>query len=659
MYGNNFYKGQYFSAMDGPEAHGSSGGSYVPMGDELQAVDVMEGFSPADIGISAPPMQNQLEALQAKIRQGAKRVELGFMGRGKGSMGQGSTTPEMYGMEERRDMKELAELNRVILSTHATPAIGNVSGLTEGGFNEMAREQAFNEIRRAIDFAADVTPGGAVVLHTGEFQRPIYDNYPDFQMYPTEAGEGTESSEKKAVHHIVDKRTGQIIPVRTDQPVQLPVWKLNDKGDFELDENKQRIPETDIDPETGLRTFKIETKYWKYFVDLAERKNKQNPDNPTTAALEYHKEQLTIQKLQYSALSHFYGGVDQYEETQKTLKRMEDELKYQEKYEAALSDEDKEKIKQPIPMRTRGLSPEFALPSENMKAEIREMQGRLQHLKFGAMTYTQQSEQLNQTMANLVPIKDYAVQKSADTIARAGLFAMAKSEQAHLKEPLYVAPENIFPETYGSHPDELRTLIIESRKSMATELKAKGFSQGQADDLAKEHIKATFDTGHGYTWRKYYRGDPGASIAENDAKFKTWLLDKVEALTKEGIIGHVHVSDNFGYEDEHVDPGMGKVPIKEMVERFKKHGINHVIVEPAHQDYRALLSGWRHFGSSIYGASRPGGETWSDVWRGYFGRNTPPYFIYQHQTRRTGYYGLELGWSNIFLHYSIFYCSKQ
>ncbi|MBI2142073.1 hypothetical protein HYU15_01110, partial [Candidatus Woesearchaeota archaeon] len=132
FYGNNTYRGAYFSAMDR---------GYTPIPDAVDVVPEMGGLSPGNIGISAPPMQNQLEALQAKIRQGAKRVELGFMGRGKGSMGQGSTTPEMYGLEERRDMKELAKFNKVILTTHSTPAIGNISGLTEQGFNEMAREQ--------------------------------------------------------------------------------------------------------------------------------------------------------------------------------------------------------------------------------------------------------------------------------------------------------------------------------------------------------------------------------------------------------------------------------------------------------------------------------------------------------------------------------------
>ena len=63
------------------------------------------------IGISTPPMRDQLESLKTRIFQGASQIELGFMGRGKGSMGQGAPTPEMYGNEEREAIRQLARIN--------------------------------------------------------------------------------------------------------------------------------------------------------------------------------------------------------------------------------------------------------------------------------------------------------------------------------------------------------------------------------------------------------------------------------------------------------------------------------------------------------------------------------------------------------------------
>ncbi len=627
LYQNNSYNGSYFSSLDR---------GYTPIPEAMEVVPEMSGLSPSSIGISAPPMQNQLEALNARIRQGASRVELGFTGRGKGSMGQSSTTPEMYGMEERRDIKELADFNKVVLSTHATTQIGNLSGLTEGSFNEQAREMALNEIKRAIDFAADVSHGGAVVVHTGEFQRPIFDNYgPDFMMNPAESDVGhpahPEGERKKARFYLVDKRTGVIAQeVRTDQPVSLPIWKTDDKGNYVLDAHGNRQAETETDPQTGRKRYKTIIREWDYFVKETEKWNQTHPEEKRTPAIQYFIEKNDLVRLQYAGMSSFYGGIEQTEQLKEQAERLQKAIKFYEELEKTTPPEERWKLLVTHKTDLAGVPPPPPeLQSEYLKSQLKNVQTHIQRMVYGEVTYTAQAKEIEEQQKNIVSIKDYAISKSADTIARAALFAMQKSEQMRTKEPLYVAPENIFPETYGSHPQELRTLIVESRKTMAERLsKMYGYEQKHADELAERHIKATFDIGHAYTWRKYFVGDPKASFEDNEKKFKHWLLNEVEKLANEGIIGHVHVSDNFGFEDEHVDPGMGRAPIKEFIEKIKKGGIKNVTVEPAHQDYRALLGGWRHFGSSIYGLSRPGGDTWSDVWRGYFGQTAPPYFLY-------------------------------
>ena len=130
-----------------------------------------------DIGISTPPFSDQLQGLKSRIFLGATRVELGFSGRGKGNMQGGQTTPEMYGMEERRDIRELAKYNKVQLSTHATFSAGSLAGFQENRVSDEARESALHEIERAIHFAADTTSGGPVVVHANEFPRPISEKW--------------------------------------------------------------------------------------------------------------------------------------------------------------------------------------------------------------------------------------------------------------------------------------------------------------------------------------------------------------------------------------------------------------------------------------------------------------------------------------------------
>ena len=65
------------------------------------------------------------EGLKANILRGLKTVELGFFGTGKGLRSQPTgSTPESFGSTERQDMRELARINEVELSTHAAPDLG-------------------------------------------------------------------------------------------------------------------------------------------------------------------------------------------------------------------------------------------------------------------------------------------------------------------------------------------------------------------------------------------------------------------------------------------------------------------------------------------------------------------------------------------------------
>src|SRR3989344_7645703 len=96
--------------------------------------------SPEYIGVSGHPAKRAIEQLKTKIFEGAKNVEIGFMSTGKGSLGQGGTTPEMYGTEDREDIRELAKINEVETSVHAAVNLQGFAGLTDRGFSEEARE---------------------------------------------------------------------------------------------------------------------------------------------------------------------------------------------------------------------------------------------------------------------------------------------------------------------------------------------------------------------------------------------------------------------------------------------------------------------------------------------------------------------------------------
>ena len=167
----------------------------------------------------------------------------------------------------------------------------------------------------------------------------------------------------------------------------------------------------------------------------------------------------------------------------------------------------------------------------------------------------------------------------------------------------------------------------------------KGISRGEAEKLAADHIKATLDTGHLNMWKKFWQEDPHLNKEQNETKFKEWYLQQVESLAKEDMVGNVHLADNYGYQDDHLSPGQGNAPIKEVVAILKKHGYDSAMtVEPGADattdlsDFHGLMKTWRHFGSSIYGMAGGGGaqipQKWTDVQYSYFGQNRPPYFVF-------------------------------
>lgn len=617
---------------------------------DISDVDKITGlnFSPdfgvkvSEIGISTHPGKDQLEGLKSRIFQGASMVELGFMGRGKGSMQGGNTTPGMFSGEERRDMRELARLNKIQLSTHAGLHSDSLAGMDmrEGRFNELAREKTLHEIKRAIDFSADTTEGGAVVFHVHEYERPLGEYYSKegFKAFPMEPN--------KAQYYLVNERTGHITTVRKDMFIHEPVFHTNGKGewlDIDGDVIPRDAPSIDLlrrvpilDPVT--KQYQTVRRDWDYFVQRADEWNKMHPESPKKPEEFFVRINLLNQAIQSRGASAFYQHFVE-PEIEKTRENLQKALEYFKKIEKNTPLEQQWRIMQEIGSRYAipGLIPrERKLPSEIIERQLDEIEGSLRHQRTASPMADVQAAQLEQEIEYTVPVEKYASKKTSDTIARAGIYAMKKTEAMQAApynkgreiQPMYAAVENAWmPEVYGAHPQELKKIILDARKDMVDKLVEQGYEENTAQQKAEEHIKATIDIGHANTWRKYFLGDPKKSTDDNDKAFKKWLIDQMQDLIDHKLIGHLHINDNFGYEDEHLVPGWGNAPINEFIERVKKLHPT-IVVEPSHTDYRSVLGGWKRFGQSIYGLPSRGADTWADVEHSYFGRPAPPYFLF-------------------------------
>jgi hypothetical protein len=679
--------------------HFTSGNYAMPMDREYESTkpspdnestnDVGVGVGDIGMSMGLGPVPN-VQAVSAKMRAGSKTVELGFMGTGKGS-GQGHT-PGMYGELQRQALREMQKANKYDFTTHASVGVYGLGGMDQqGNFSKQNKEMALNEIKRAIDFAADVAQGGPIVVHTGELQRPLVDaswNKGDqFKLYVDE--------EERAAFKVVDTRTGGVIQeARKNRRVARPVWNTTESGveytDFdgqkrtasgEHDENGRliyldyfgnriddevRVPRynsddgkfevrqmdwNDLKEEAQQMTLRAKD-LWKKWKSgkIDESKFKESywgrfREAASADEIEVKPEEAYIvSTLETNAANsrgwaYYYGGqFDDYVDKVKKLKKARD---FYEKVESETDPNEKWRLKQQAGALAGGLIPlDAEMPTEVIDKQIKELDRQMKQSQEASASQWAQAEESVETIRHVETAERYALNEAYDAYARAGITAMKQSErlekQGKLKKPLTVAMENLFPESYGSHPDELIHLVEGSRKSMKELLVRQGLSESEAASRAKEHLTATFDTGHLNMWRKYWQTDPHKSIQQNDADFDNWMLGKVEEMAKKGVVSHLHLVDNYGYQDDHLAPGEGNTPIKKIVEIFKKHGYKgELIVEPG-ADYTTDVSGfhsvmksWKLFGSSIYGASGAAPRTqWGQVQYGFFGQNQPPYFTF-------------------------------
>lgn len=634
---------------------------------ELQERDRVEHeFGIDEFGTTTNPMQHQTEALKARIFHGANKIEFSFFGHGKGNKEQ--PTPETFGRRERQDMRELAEFNKVETTTHASVNVMGLSGLNMQAhkFDDRQRKETMDEIKRAIHFAADATTGGAVVFHTGEAPRYLYGRWQDergqsmFKAFPEE--------EKRKAIYLADPLTKNLVAeIRPIDKIAKPIYKTDEKGNIEYlkDENGEFVVDKQLEAVDRMHHGKIplyktdekgdiKTQLITFEEFQEERKEQYKNEYGREPTEEELAKDFFYQQRFVDVMYNLYFGIRQEREYNESLKNREKLIKalnFYKDLKEKIPEEDWWKF-QKEGVKSREIydaiaqfgfiPPDRVDPIKYLEEEIRENERNISHIKelslHGRRTATEQLD-----MVRRAKLADkFAMEQTANSMAELGVYAWQMTQKAHddfkngkthydLKKDIFIAPENLWPETYGSHPDELRNIVLKGRKAMVEELKSNyGMKEKEAEKVAKKHIKATFDIGHANMWKKFFVSKPDESLEDRNKRFNKWLLGKTKELVDEGIIGHVHVNDNFGFHDEHLIAGDGNAPIKEFIEQAKKAGLKDFIVESG--SFNALISlpdTWAHFGSPVYHVAVPGitRDGWTDIWHSYFGRTEPPRYV--------------------------------
>jgi len=499
-----------------------------------------------------------------------------------------------------------------------------------------------------------------------------------------------EHEEERETYKVVDTRTGGVIQeARKNRKVSRPVWKrYNEKdevwkekgGNEYYDENNQIVKKGDyidyfgnkVNPADRVPIFDKEAGHFvvkQYGWDDLQEEAKEMTDraretfeNWDTMSKRQKNESIwrerilvtkgaglgkknilvrpeeayIIATLETNA-GHSRGWALQYggdfDEDVKMVKKLKSAKEFYQKIEDETDPEERWRLKRQARdlYQISDLVPvDTEFPTQIIDKQLKRLTNRMEQAREAASTQWAQAEEAMETIRHVQSAETYALDESYDSYAKAGMYAMEQTKKmkkrGDFKKPLTVAMENLFPESYGAHPDEIINLVENSRKRMEEMLRRRGVSESEAKKTAQESITSTLDTGHINIWRKYWIGDTKKTIDQNDKDFDDWVIDKVTEMARKNVVGHIHLDDNYGYHDDHLAPGEGNTPIVRMMKALKENGYRgELMVEPGADwttdtgGFSSVMKTWRLFGSPVYGAgSGPGisSRGWGEVGNG-------------------------------------------
>lgn len=628
----NYLQSDYFGAMDRP--------SYFQTLDEQAPVyhetphnasaGLDSDLTPHELGTTLNPMQHQLQALQAKIKEGASKVEFEFLGQGKGNSQQ--ATPESYGKEEREMMRKLAQINKIKSSTHATPSVSGLAGFGERGFDKRRQQQTIKEVQRAIDFAKDATTGGAVVVHTGEWERPVSPNYGKDGRREQAGFSAYEGEDQEAQMLVVDEETGQFITgISKKREIDVPKWKRagEERWGEDLHGNRVKIKPDDfvdiegrkIDPtkpnelfrrvpdfyedETGEVRFETDRLKWSD-LEKETRELQEKYGIDITPEEYYAQLQIDNQILQAKGQSLFH--LQKYRHDKETFKEAKKAYEYYKELDERLPEDEKWRLMKQVGGLDGITPPKNKSIPEILKERMEQAELSMRHTHQSSSAADTQAAEAERRRENITTMKEYGLKQTGQALARLADEAMTKSQEARKMrnadeewEDLYIAPENWHPGQYGSHPEELLEIVKAGREEFKKKLEKrhKIHDKDKQEELAKKHIKTTFDIGHLNMWRSMMEKNPNESDEEFQQRFTGWVKKHLDKLHEEEAIGHLHLTDNFGYDDEHLSLGQGNAPVKEFVDWMQERGYTDFIIEPGSFNAQTIMpDAWSYLGAS-------------------------------------------------------------
>ncbi|NCN51845.1 sugar phosphate isomerase/epimerase [archaeon] len=507
-----------------------------------------EGMIPTNqLGLTTDPRTaNQIASLSTALNQGMRVMEVGTI-----QPSHFETIPKQHFAEMRRK----AKLAGAELTLHA-PIVGtDPSGIGQQGYEESNRIQVERQLRDVIDKAIELDQKGNIPI-TIHGSNAAGSNW----RYD---GEGKDRKKVREMIVAVDRTSGQIIPIKEDMKFYAKP-KVNKETGEVLDYSfkKNYSPEKQLENHNLTKWDDAMSKI-EFQRENAERILK-DVDIRVQAGIAEKKLNPRDEKVAIARQKMYFAG----EYLQEASRQAQAEFNHAYKIAEETKDEKQiEALKKIAENYSNSLGIE-----KGKKVSQLSMLPSVQSHAIGALV---ESLRDIKTPEQFVPIEDFSVSKASETFSNAAYYAYKKKGE---KAPA-LSIENLYQEMGFSQGEDLKNLVVNSREKFASKLVEKErISKSEADRVAAKLIGVTFDVGHLNMSKKF-----GYTDKE--------LVKEAEKVGK--FVNKVHLTDNFGFNDTHLPPGMGNVPFQALLEALGEEGAKAIKINE--------VGGWfEHFKSSPF-----------------------------------------------------------
>ena len=456
-----------------------------------------------------PDTANAISEVNARMNEGIRTVEVQ------------SLSPQVFETIPKQHFKEInrmAKLTGAEITLHA-PLL-DLSGYGEQGFNDNEREEVQERLKDIISLAHDLNPEGNIPV-------TIHANHGVPATIPKKPGREKEGD----IFYVVDKNTGQMGGIKRETR-----YDPNQRKDILVDPNEQLR-------ELNKKMIERDTTELIYSFDKAHEMARIGQILTEPFIKEINTKKLKEEDL----LPQQRDALNNLRIAQTFFDNMENQL-------------------DALYKRTNKFIPKDA-ETDTIEAmqRIRDNLIEIKQKKLIDLNPMEASKKFSRIISDFREVsennppeiygktEDFALERAKKTIAEVALHGYHEFGET---API-VSIENFYPGTAFSTGKGMKQLIEESRKEFVNLAKSKGIESRKAEEAAEKLIGATWDVGHLNLLRKQgFTGEEIAKETKEVAKF----------------VKHVHLTDNFGYNDSHLVPGMGNVPFKRIFEELEKAG---------------------------------------------------------------------------------------